>query len=100
MTTILIIDDDENFRSLLADWLIFEGFQSIVAADGFHGIQLAKKHQPDLILCDLNMPVLDGFEVLKQLQNDIRTAPIHFFFLTSDPSLNSAIAQSRQRSTV
>jgi CheY-like chemotaxis protein len=73
----------------LADWLAFEGFQVIVSEDGADGIRLAKYHQPDLILCDVNMPLMDGLEVLRQLHNDVHTAHIPFFFLTAETKMKS-----------
>ncbi|MDX2242916.1 MAG: response regulator [Leptolyngbyaceae cyanobacterium bins.302] len=88
MKTILLIDDNETFRLILADWLRMEGFDPITAENGFEGIQLAHSQEPDLILCDVNMPEIDGIEVLKQLKNDLNTSCIPFFFLTSETSLN------------
>lgn len=84
MKKVLVIDDDEAFRLTLSDWLVIEGFHSIAAQNGIEGIQLAQTHQPDLIFCDINMPQKNGFEVLEQLQNNLITAHIPFFFLTSE----------------
>lgn len=84
MKKVLVIDDDEMFRLTLSDWLGIEGFDSIAAQDGLEGIQLAQEHQPDLIFCDINMPQKNGFEVLEQLQKNLHTAHIPFFFLTSE----------------
>jgi len=93
MKTILVIDDDEVFRFILAEWLKAEGFYPITAEDGFEGIRLAQAHRPDLVFCDVNMPILDGIEVLKQVRNDINTAHIPFFFLTSEDRLSSNLMQ-------
>lgn len=64
-----------------------------MAEDGVEGVQMAKFHYPDLILCDVNMPTINGIEVLKQLRNDLGTSHIPFFFLTSEVSINSTIMQ-------
>ncbi|HIK19412.1 MAG TPA: response regulator [Leptolyngbyaceae cyanobacterium M33_DOE_097] len=93
MKTILVIDDDQNFRIIFSEWLEFQGFRPITANGGLEGVQLAQSHHPDLIFCDMNMPVLNGIDVLKQLQNDLNTSCIPFFFLTSDTSLQRNFVQ-------
>jgi len=88
MHTILVIEDEESLRLTLAERLTMEGYRVQTAADGQAGIRLALAEPPDLILCDVMMPVLDGYGVLQALQADARTAPIPFLFLTAkaDPS--------------
>ena len=93
MKTILVIDDNETFRLILAEWLETEGFCPLVARNGFEGLQLARSYYPDLIFCDVNMPGINGIEVLKELRNDLNTLHIPFFFLTSDASLNPNLMQ-------
>ena len=83
MTTILIIEDEENLRTTLEDRLTLEGFQVHTAADGQEGVRRARAEPPDLILCDVMMPELDGYGVLRALQNDLRTSAIPFIFLTA-----------------
>ncbi len=83
MHTILIIEDEDPLRLTLADRLTIEGFRVQTAADGQEGIRQALAAPPDLILCDVMMPVLDGYGVLKTLQADARTAAIPFLFLTA-----------------
>lgn len=90
MKTILIIDDNENFRLVLSDWLDYKGFSVLSAENGHDGCALAQSHFPDLILCDLNMPGMDGFEVLNVIREDTQTAHIPFFFVTSDPRCDRA----------
>ncbi|HEY9625454.1 MAG TPA: response regulator [Crinalium sp.] len=87
MKTVLVIDNDELFRLTLGEWLGLQGFQSITAHDGFEGIRLAQILQPNLILCDLDMPEIDGVEVLRLMQSDLAIAHIPFFFLTSAVAL-------------
>jgi signal transduction histidine kinase len=83
MHTILIIDDEETLRSTLADRLTLEGFRVQTAASGEDGLRQAQAEPPDLILCDIMMPGLDGPGVLQALQVDPLTAAIPFIFLTA-----------------
>jgi signal transduction histidine kinase len=80
---ILVIDDDVNIRETIQDFLESEGFQAIVADSGKKGVELAIEKQPDLILCDIQMPEMDGYSVLEALQDHALTATIPFIFLTA-----------------
>jgi two-component system, sensor histidine kinase and response regulator len=82
MTTILVIDDQEMLREELLQILRLERFQVLAAENGQEGLELARVHQPDLILCDVVMPVMDGHGVLQALRDDPTTARIPFIFLT------------------
>jgi DNA-binding response OmpR family regulator len=81
---ILAIDDDEIFLEILLTGLEENGFQAIGARDGWLGLQLAKEQIPDIMICDLKMPRLNGYEVLKAVRQDPKTAKIPFIFLTSE----------------
>ena len=83
MHTILIIEDEEALRLTLVDRLTIEGFRVQTAGDGQAGVCQALAEPPDLILCDIMMPLLDGYGVLKALQADARTAAIPFLFLSA-----------------
>ncbi len=83
MKKILFIDDNTCLLEEILEALNFEGYDVLGTSDGFEGIELAKKEKPDLILCDILMPRIDGFEVYKQLQNDSSTSLIPFIFLTA-----------------
>lgn len=83
MKTILIIEDEVMIRDSLKDLLEIEGFRAISAEDGLTGIQLATTHLPDLILCDVNMPGMDGYGVLQALQANPLTQSIPLIFLTA-----------------
>jgi YesN/AraC family two-component response regulator len=83
MSKIILIDDDLVNRKLFQDCLESDGFEVVVAGDGIEGIQEVKKHLPDLILCDILMPEIDGYEVLSELRQDPSTAFIPLIFLTA-----------------
>ena len=70
MTKILVIEDDFTIKENVIDILQEESFQAIDASNGLVGIKLAQEHQPDLILCDVRMPSMDGYEVLKRLKQN------------------------------
>lgn len=86
---ILIIEDNEALRSNLFQVLEFADFNVLSAEDGYSGLQLAKELQPDLIICDINMPKLNGFEVLQKLRENVNTATIPFIFHTADTDPDS-----------
>lgn len=79
---ILLIDDDEHFVRVLDRFLREHGFEVTSANSGEGGIHAAAAHAPDLVLCDLDMPGLDGYAVLARLQADARLAAISVVFLT------------------
>jgi diguanylate cyclase len=83
MNKILVIEDEPAIRTNLLKLLSIEGFQMLSAENGVRGVELAQTHQPDLIICDILMPKLDGYGVLKALQKDPTTATIPFIFLTA-----------------
>jgi len=67
---ILIVDDDGDLRTLLGLCFLRRGHSIVVAGDGAVGLQCVATHAPDLLVTDLNMPVLDGLELLRQLRAD------------------------------
>ena len=83
MHTILIIEDEESIRTTLTDRLTMEGFLVQTATNGEEGLRQVKERPPDLILCDIMMPGLDGYEVVRRLQANERTASIPFIFLSA-----------------
>ena len=82
-TRILIIDDDIGFRALLRIHLTAAGYQVQVAEDGVTGGRALLAQTPDLIVSDLNMPFLDGFELLKLLRSDAETASLPVILLSA-----------------
>jgi two-component system, chemotaxis family, chemotaxis protein CheY len=83
-TRILIVDDDPAMRLLCAVNLELEGLVVLEAADGRHGLARARAERPDLILTDVSMPVLDGFELAEALRRDRRTRRIPLVFLSGE----------------
>ncbi len=84
MAKVLVIEDQEVLRESILNILNTRGFSAIGAEDGRRGLQLATEWVPDLILCDIRMPELDGYEVLSSLRQDPLTATIPFLFLTAE----------------
>ncbi|MBD6616731.1 CHASE2 domain-containing protein [Komarekiella sp. 'clone 1'] len=76
VTQVLIVDDDDNHRSMLTSLLQEIGCRTLEAADGKHGLKLATEHHPDVILLDLAMPNMDGFEFMVHLQENPQTCSI------------------------
>ena len=83
MKRILIIEDEPEMRRNLATILRLEHFEPVAAENGRVGIELARRERPDLILCDVMMPELDGYEVLQALRSDPATVTTPFIFLTA-----------------
>jgi len=83
MSKILVIDDDTGIRNNLTELLEAEGYEVISAEDGRRGIQQVHLTLPDLVICDIMMPELDGYGVLMELREDPVTATIPFIFLTA-----------------
>ena len=81
--TILIVDDDPKNSELFGDLLRVVGYMTIEATDGMQGIELARTKQPDLILMDINMPIMDGYEAIRTLKGDASTRNIPVIALTS-----------------
>jgi len=83
MKKILIIEDEPEMRRNLATVLRLEKYYAVTAESGQAGLELARKDPPDLILCDVMMPGLDGYGVLEALRQDIKLALVPFVFLTA-----------------
>ena len=83
MSKILVIEDEVLTRDMFRDCLEAEGFQTLGAEDGLSGIGLVRQHLPNLVLCDIIIPKLDGYGVLSQLRRVPITATIPFIFITA-----------------
>lgn len=86
MIRILIIEDNSTIRENTAELLELEGYSTLTASNGRTGLEKIKLHIPDLILCDLRMPEMDGFTVLKHLgeQPGLKRIPFIFFSAKSE----------------
>ncbi|NEO25667.1 MAG: hybrid sensor histidine kinase/response regulator [Kamptonema sp. SIO4C4] len=83
MPTILVIEDEPDIRENLVECLEIEDFATLSAENGQMGVQLALNHHPDLIICDIMMPDLDGYGVLEAVRQVPETEMIPFIFLTA-----------------
>jgi len=83
MKKILFIEDDSALQKTLGDTLRQEGYNLISALDGEIGLRMVQKENPDLVLLDLILPKLDGFEVLQRLKEDPKTKGIPIIILTN-----------------
>jgi two-component system cell cycle response regulator DivK len=82
-TRILLVEDNEMNRDMLSRRLQRRGFDVVIAVDGQEGVELARSAAPELILLDMSLPVIDGWEVAKVLKSDARTAAIPIIALTA-----------------
>jgi len=80
---ILIVEDNEKNRTLVKDVLKYHGYEVIEAGNGKEGIKIAKENNPDLILMDIQMPVMSGYDAIKILKNNPETKDIKIIALTS-----------------
>lgn len=83
MKKILVIEDEPEMRRNISVLLRYAEFEPIAAENGCQGVEMARREKPDLILCDVMMPELDGYGVLQALQTDPLLARIPFIFLTA-----------------
>ncbi|GAB4071146.1 response regulator [Ancylobacter sonchi] len=91
MATILLVEDNELNRDMLSRRLMRNGFEVLLAVDGQQGVDLATSRRPDLILMDMSLPVLDGWEATRRVKADPQTAAIPVIALTAH-----AMEQDRQ----
>jgi two-component system cell cycle response regulator DivK len=84
MPKILVVEDNELNRDMLSRRLSKRGYDVDVATDGAQGIELARSMQPDLIVMDVGLPVVDGLEATRRLKAEARTSPIPIVALTAN----------------
>lgn len=82
MSKILVIDDNEDYRAGFIQVLEFEAYTILEAENGLIGLQMIREHSPNLILCDVDMPVMNGIEVLTAVKADPIYAKIPFLIIT------------------
>jgi DNA-binding response OmpR family regulator len=83
MKRVLVIEDEAPLRGNIVRLLTAEGYTVIEADNGAAGVEIACKEMPDLIICDITMPELDGFGTLFSLRENVTTSKIPFIFLTA-----------------
>jgi len=83
MAKILLVEDNEMNRDMLSRRLERKGYQIVLALDGAEGLQMARTSSPDLILMDMSLPVIDGWEATRQLKADEATRQIPVIALTA-----------------
>jgi DNA-binding NarL/FixJ family response regulator len=83
MKKILVIEDEPEMRRNITTLLRYHNYEAIAAENGRSGVELARREKPDLILCDVMMPELDGYAVLQALQTNSSLARVPFIFLTA-----------------
>jgi CheY-like chemotaxis protein len=89
---ILVCEDNKNNGKLITDLLEYHGFAVFLAVNGEEGIEMARQVKPDLILMDMQMPVLDGFEAIKRIRSDPELREVKIIGVTS-----FAMAGDKQR---
>ena len=82
--TVLVVDDNELNRKLLEGMLQIVQVEMLSAEDGAAGVRLAQAHRPDLILMDVQLPDMDGFEVMEEIRNDADLAAVPHYYLTGN----------------
>jgi CheY-like chemotaxis protein len=83
MPTVLLVEDNELNRDMLSRRLARQGYQVLQAVDGRQGVEAARAGRPDLVLMDMSLPVLDGWEATRQLKSDPGTRGIPVIALTA-----------------
>jgi two-component system, OmpR family, alkaline phosphatase synthesis response regulator PhoP len=83
MNTILVVDDQSSVRQLLQEYLTEQGFRIVTAVDGQQAIYTARHTQPDLILLDIMMPRMDGYEVCRAVRDDPILQDVYLVLLTA-----------------
>lgn len=99
MKKILIIDDERDLVEKLKKRLEMSGYEVSGAHNGFEGLEKAKKERPHLILLDIMMPDLDGFEVLNRLRKSMETALTHVIMITAKGDTPSILMAEKSFAT-
>ena len=81
--TILIVDDESIARDILEGYLASEGYNLVLARDGFQALRRFERHRPDLVILDVMMPHMDGFEVCRRIKSDERWRKVPIILITA-----------------
>lgn len=99
-TTLLLIDDDPNLILLVQDYLEFRGYQIITATNGAEGLKALEDNTPDLIICDVMMPEMDGYGFIQQVRQNPKTSWIPVIFLSAKSQIQDRIQGLNQGADV
>lgn len=99
-TTLLLIDDDPNLILLVQDYLEFRGYQIVTANNGAEGLKALEKDVPDLIICDVMMPEMDGYTFIQNIRKDPKTSWIPVIFLSAKSQIQDRIQGLNQGADV
>jgi CheY-like chemotaxis protein len=91
---ILLVEDNEMNRNMLVRRLVRRGFEVISATTGLEGLAMARSEKPDLVLMDLSLPEMDGWEAMRRLRADVRSAKLRIIALTAH-----AMTEDRRKAT-
>jgi DNA-binding response OmpR family regulator len=91
MAKILVVDDEKDTLTAIEAVLSSEGHEIIVAEDGERALESVSAHSPDVIVCDIEMPKLKGFDVLAELRKDPATSKIPIIFLTGRTDITALV---------
>lgn len=83
MTVLLLVEDNDLNRDMLSRRLKRRGFEVLLAMDGLQGLEMTREHRPDLVLMDMSLPRLDGWEATRMIRQDAETAHIPVLALTA-----------------
>ncbi len=83
MTKVLVVEDNEMNRDMLSRRLLRRGYEVVIAIDGEQGVSMARSDSPDLILMDISLPKIDGYEATRQIKSDDEMANIPIIALTA-----------------
>ena len=92
---IFVVEDDEHIRTLVETLLKGAGYEIVCTGQPQEALEIARRERPDLVLCDIAMPVLDGYGVLRGLQSDPETARIPVVFLTAHREFSERVRAFR-----
>jgi len=92
MKTVLLIDDDQMMRKMISDVLGHAGHNVMMANDGPSGVALIEAFAPDVVICDINMPDIDGYQVLEEIRENEATSHTRFYFLTAERNAEQGAA--------
>lgn len=99
-TKLLLIDDDPNLILLVQDYLEFRGYQIVTASNGADGLKALENDLPDLIICDVMMPEMDGYAFIREVRNSNKTSWIPVIFLSAKSQIQDRIQGLNQGADV